>query len=341
MAQDQKRDSSVRIPAGTVRLPNPSAQPFVAALKTTRFFAVLFFWVAMVCVLAHVAAFVVAEWVGLYDEPTAAPAQAAPGEAAPGEAAATAPAPSPAAWARPGLSRGLLVSSAWAAEAAPASRPPGELFPNVPPEGAPARPPAGEKPPAKPAAPDEGAVPERAAAEAAPAAPAPAGEVEGTVAAPPAGEPVVGPPRLTPEQQAVRARYWRKLTANILGPARVVGILASILLAVTVFLYLQIALLGRLGGIRQITRSLFLLLVFLVTVLPWSTVFEGVHASSLFDFEQLLSDHALGLGRSADRVQAGLYYGRYFVFPVISMLLLGLAGIHFASGYSQSVLANE
>jgi len=59
MAQEQKRDQ-------TVRLPNPSAQPFVAALKTVRFFAVVFFWGTMVCGLAHVAAFVLTEWVGLY-----------------------------------------------------------------------------------------------------------------------------------------------------------------------------------------------------------------------------------------------------------------------------------
>jgi len=93
MAQEQKRDQ-------TVRLPNPSAQPFVAALKTVRFFAVLFFWVTMVCVLAHVAAFVLTEWVS-----------------EPAEEAVRAPAP----W------LGLVESSATAAE-------PGELFPNVAPE---------------------------------------------------------------------------------------------------------------------------------------------------------------------------------------------------------------
>jgi len=297
MAQEQKRDQ-------TVRLPNPSAQPFVAALKTVRFFAVLFFWVTMVCVLAHVAAFVLTEWVGLYSVSSASE---------PAEEAVRAPAP----W------LGLVESPATAAE-------PGELFPNVAPEQ-PSR-----KVPAESG--EANAASGQDAPE--PKAPEPGG-TEGTVVATPAGEQAQGSDEDTLQRRRVRARYYRELTANVLGPARAVGILASILLAVTVFLYLQIALLGRLGGIRQLTRSLFLLLLFLATVLPWGSVFEDVQASSLFDFEGLLSAHALGAAASDDSLEAAGYYGRYLVFPAISALLLGLAGIHFAGGYSRSVLANE
>ena len=71
MAQDLKRDQPVR-------LPNPSAQPFVAALKTARLFAVVFFWITMVSVLLYVVAFVLTEWVGLYDDPMAATAPVPP-----------------------------------------------------------------------------------------------------------------------------------------------------------------------------------------------------------------------------------------------------------------------
>ena len=299
MAQEQKRDQ-------TVRLPNPSAQPFVAALKTVRFFAVLFFWVAMVCVLAHVAAFVLTEWVGLY-RVSEEPAAAAPAE----EEAVRAPA----AW------LGLVESSASAAQ-------PGELFPNVEPEQTSPTPSAAE-----------GEAGEAGEEEAETPA---AFETEGTVAAPPNGEPAPEEADGDPDgRRLARARYYRELTANVLGPARSVGILASVLLAVTVFLYLQIALLGRLAGIRQLTRSLFLILLFLATVLPWGSVFEDVQASSLFDFEQLLSAHALGRGQAEDWVEAARYYGRFLIFPSASVILLALAGIHFAGGYSRSVLANE
>jgi hypothetical protein len=300
MAQEQKRDQ-------TVRLPNPSAQPFVAALKTVRFFAVLFFWVTMVCVLAHVAAFVLTEWVGVYRLSEDAEAASPAAEAV----------RAPAAW------LGLVESTAAAAQ-------PGELFPNVAPEQ------TGTKPAAEAgeSEPPAGETPSGADA-------APSDETEGTVVAPPNGAPDEASDDDALQRRQVRARYYRKLTANVLGPARAVGILASILLAVTVFLYLQIALLGRLAGIRQLTRSLFLILLFLATVLPWGSVFEDVQASSLFDFERLLSAHAMGMGASDDWVEAARYYGRFLVFPSISVMLLALAGIHFAGGYNRSVLANE
>jgi len=301
MAQEQKRDQ-------TVRLPNPSAQPFVAALKTVRFFAVLFFWVTMVCVLAHVAAFVLTEWVGAYR---------ASEEGEVEEAAQAVRAP--AAW------LGLLESSARAES-------PGELFPNVKPEGTAAASAAGQGEAGGDAAPPPAPQNETGAG---------AGEPEGTVVAPPNGAPDAGADEDLGQRRRVRAQYYRQLTANVLGPARSVGILASLLLAVTVFLYLQIALLGRLAGIRQLTRSLFLILLFLATVLPWGGLFEDVQASSLYDFERLLSAHAVGMGGSDDWVEVARYYGRFLVYPSVSVILLALAGLHFAGGYSRSVLANE
>jgi len=282
----------------TVRLPNPSAQPFVAALKTARFFAVLFFWVAMVCVLAHVVAFVLTEWVGLYDEPA-------------GDASAqTAPATASARGGTPWLA--LVESTASAA--------PGELFPNVEPEetSPPKQPAKPAPPPTPPAPPEEGTI-----------APVP----ETPEPAPSAG--------LTDDQRRARAQKYRQVTANVLRPARVVGVLSSMLLAVTLFLYLQIALLGRLMGIRQLTRALFTLLLFLVTVLPWGTVFEDVQACALYDFETLLSEHGTGVAGGDEMYSAAAYYGRFLVYPLVSLLLLAISGIEFASGYGQSVLANE
>jgi len=273
MAQEQKRDQ-------TVRLPNPSAQPFVSALKTARFFAVLFFWVTMVCVLAHAAAFFLMEWFGLYDVP-AAEARAAPDPAA-------APVGGPAG----GL--GLFESAALAADPA-----------------------AGETPAPPPSA------------------------TEGVDVAEP-GEAARKPAPLTAEQRRRRALYYRNLTAELLRPARVIGVLSAMLLAVTVFIYLQIALLGRLAGIRQLTRALFVLLLFLWTVLPWESVFEGFRTSALFNFEMLLEAHTARLGvATQDWVAQLMYFSEFLVMPVAAVLLLAWSGIQFASGYNRSVLANE
>jgi len=307
MAQEQKRDQMVR-------LPNPSAQPFVAALKTARFFAVLFFWVTMVCVLAHATTFFLMEWFGLYDVPAAeARVTAGPAPETVRESAARRSESTVETW------LGLFESAALAAD-------PGELFPNVEPALK-----SGKPAPSKPAA-------EESADE--PPAPEPSA-TEGVIVAEP-GSAAGKPAPLTPEQRRRRGLYYRNLTAGLLRPARIIGVLSAMLLAVTVFIYLQIALLGRLAGIRQLTRALFVLLLFLWTVLPWESIFEGFRTSALFDFEMLLEAHTARLGAAADDWVIQLsYYGRFLIMPVAAVLLLAWSGIQFASGYNRSVLANE
>jgi len=240
MAQEMRREPAVR-------LPNPGAQPFVAALKTVRFFAVIFFWLAMVCMLAHVAAFISIQWLGVYDEPAA-------------EAPETA--------------------------AAPAE---------------------------KDAAPDAESVQKEASRQG-----------------------------LSPAERHARAMQYRECTAALLKPLRAIGILMAILLLVTIFLYLQIALLGRLSGIRPLTSSLCLTLLFLATVVPWHNVFAELQFGSFFDFDLLLKAHAqwVKFGFS-DVYGAASYYLRFLALPLLSTLLLALAGVQFASGYRESVVVNE
>lgn len=253
MATDTKRDQPIR-------LPNPSAQPFVAALKQARFFAVVFLWIVMLCLLAHVAAFVLAEWVGVYDIPEGAAAET---------------------------------------EAAQ---------------------PADEEP----AADDTEPADEEAAADE-------GGEATGTVIAD--GD---GP---TLAERAEAAREWRQMTVRLVGPLRALGPIATVLLWVTLFVYLQIALLGRVSGIRQITSAVFLVLVFLATAVPWSEAFGWVSIGSFFDFGALLEARAAVA--EAGLTQAAMYYLRYLVMPLVSLVVLVAGWIQFARGYGESVVANE
>ncbi|HET6440893.1 MAG TPA: hypothetical protein VFH53_00835 [Phycisphaerae bacterium] len=261
MAQEMRREPAVR-------LPNPGAQPFVAALKTVRFFAVVFFWLAMVCMLAHVAAFISIQWLGVYDEPAAEPADTVI-EAAPSAGAAHGP--------------GLFESVAVAAPA------------------------------------EKGAAP---AAESV--------------------QKEVPRPGLSAVERFAGARQYRECTAALLKPLRAIGILMAILLLVTIFLYLQIALLGRLSGIRPLTSSLCLTLLFLATVVPWHNLFAELQFGSFFDFDLLLKAHAqwVKFGFS-DVYGAASYYLRFFALPLLSTVLLALAGVQFASGYRESVVVNE
>jgi len=331
MAQELRRDQAVR-------LPNPSAQPFVAALKTARFYAVVFFWITMICIASYAVAFVLMEWVGLYDAP-ALEAAAQPG---PAEKPATDPAkdkdpaePAPGAtsW------LGLLES---AAEAAP------------PPKAEPPKPPAKEaaKEPPKEhgfmgvpsGAPKAGAKAPQGEPEPPPALPAPAKppETEGKVVATPE---VPLPERAQPTagQQRERVQEYHHVTANILRPLRVVGTLTSLLLFLTLFLYLQIALLGRLAGIRQLTNALFLMLLFMAAVLPWDSVFPDFRISAFYDFGKLTAEHAARI-KEAGTIEIWkhvMYFARFFGAPAVAAMLLAWSGIQFAGGYGESVVANE
>jgi hypothetical protein len=436
MAQELRRDQPVR-------LPNPSAQPFVTALKTVRFFSVLFFWVAMVSVAAYAVAFVLMEWVGLYDAPplavqppseAKAPAEpgtpAEPAEKASEKSAATEksgekssepaeplpghrPALSPEKSAKPKTSAeksGAQGPSFFAlfentAQAAPEPKPapaktPGEpnfmgvpagpvrsaskdseapaapaeksgaqgpsffaLFENTA-QAAPEPKPAPAKTPGEPnfmgvpagsarsaskdsevpAAPAEkAAAPASAEKSVAPPAAAPSkegettGKIEGKAETP---LPERAPP--TPVERRLQAAKYHDMTMQILRPLRVIGTIFSLLLAASLFLYLQIALLGRLAGIRQLTNALFLMLLFLATILPWDSFLQDIHVSSFYEFAKLTAAHAARLqGDTGDFWKQALYFIRFLAMPLVSIGLLAWSGIQFAAGYSESVIANE
>lgn len=347
MAQEIRRDQPVR-------LLNPSAQPFVAALRTCRFFAVIFFWVTLVCVLAYTLAFAVTEWVGLYDEssrvqeamqvkpPAAEPAaEPAPAPAAPAAPAApeAPPAPAGTSW----LS--LFEGTAAAAPPPTAKRPPdkeGAGESPAPPSGTPKffgvpATPAGRETPKE--APKT--APAETPKETPPAAAAKEGESRGEAVANPE-TPLPERTPATPEQRRVRADYYYDVAVNILKPLRIVGVISSFLLGVTLFLYLQIALLGRLSGIKQLTSALFFLLLFFVTILPLESIFEGFRVNVFYDFTRLVSIHGERLaGNTGDFWEQAKYFARFFGLPLVSLFLLAWSGLQFASGYSESVVANE
>ena len=304
MATDLRRDVT------PVRLPNPSAQPFVAALKTARFFAVVFLWVTMVALLAHLAAFVLVEWVQFYDPPSSSSGTSAAGSAL-GDwgsglegVAAAAPAP-------PG--------PAPAAPIAPPAAPPAPTGPAASPK----------PPPAAPAAPIGPA--------AAPPEPPPAAEPQPQ---PPEAPKKEGPP--TPRDLARQRQDWRLLTAQLIEPLRVLGMLCAILLWVTMFIYLEIGLLGRLSGIREVTGAFFVMLLVLATVLPWHTWFAELPFGSFYRFADLWEAHGARLaGQGQDLLSTFRYYGRFLVLPMLSTALLIIAGLRFGRGYVESVVVNE
>jgi hypothetical protein len=342
MAQELRRDQAVR-------LPNPSAQPFVAALRTCRFYAVLFFWITMVCVVAYAAAFVATEWIGLYDVPRTEAARPVDGKPAAEPAAAPAAPAAPTAPVAPITSPAAPAGTSWLAifenTASAATTSPARESAEVPSKtptffGIPATP-TGAKDASRAVETPKKAAPDVTVKEAGDAAAAAAKEAEtkGEAVARPETPAVPERPAMTPQQ---KAQHYYDITVNILKPLRVVGVLSSFLLGVTLFLYLQIALLGRLAGIKQLTAALFFLLLFFATVLPWENIFEGFRVNVFYDFTRLVATHVQRMaGETGDFWEQAKYFARFLGLPLVSIALLAWSGLQFASGYAESVVANE
>jgi hypothetical protein len=157
------------------------------------------------------------------------------------------------------------------------------------------------------------------------------------------GEPATG--ALPPETEAsldearglVEERSAMYISA--LKPFRTMGMIASVLLWVSLFLFLQIALLGRLSGIRQLTLSVFLLMLFLASALPWNALFEGIGAGAFFRLKHLLVAHAQRLNGTG--YTTIWYYLRFLLTTLLALVLLLSSWINFSRGYEESVLLNE
>jgi len=245
-----------------VRLPNPTAESFVASLKVVHFFAVFFFWLVLVALALHLAAFLAFQ-VGLFDRALELKQRPPPAAVTPG----------------------------------PETAAPAETSNN---------------------------------------------RTEPAVGAATVSEvPVVEESGWWTTIQAKRTlRYIRPLMATM----RQVGLLASMLLLVTLFVYLEIALLGRLAGVRYLTISFFLVLFLVATVYSWEPLLAGARLlGSLYVLEDYLNSYTL-LKQHSSTYTFGdwtLHYSRFLVMPVLSFVLLVAGWQRFRRGYVESVVMNE
>lgn len=234
-----------------VRLANPTAEGFVASLKVVHFFAIFFFWLALVALLLHIAAFVVYqrgtfdEALGLQTREVAAPAAGDESESSPGA---------------------RTMASA-----------------------------------------DVGPSPELSGG----------------------GYPV-----------SERDKYVVQLIVTM----RLAGLLASVLLLVTLFVYLEISLLGRLAGVKYLTLSFFLIMLYVATVYNWQPLLPGMRIlGSLFVLDDFLDSYTRYVHRGDTLLlkEAFTHYARFLIMPLVSLVLLVFSWLRFRRGYEESVLMNE
>ena len=141
-----------------------------------------------------------------------------------------------------------------------------------------------------------------------------------------------------------RAQRSLEYVKQLLRTMRLVGLLASMLLLVTLCVYLEISLLGRLAGVRYLTMSFFLMLVFVATVYSWEPLLPGTRIlGSLYVVDEFLDSYTGYVQRhdTLSPAEAMSHYGRFLVMPVASLALLVFSWLRFRRGYEESVLMNE
>ena len=198
-----------------------------------------------------------------------------------------------------------------------------------------------------------------AASSTASAAPVANVAVKPQLPAPPAESPLsaasaAAPEAITPNEPAAaverpwwnaeRAREYMPLFRQTASTMRLVGLLCSALLLVTLFVYLEISLLGRLAGVRYLTMSFFLMLFFAFTVYSWEPLLPGNRiVGSLFTLDDLLNSYTVLLqrGKTLQINERVFYYIRFLALPLLSFVLLVASWLRFRRGYEESVLMNE
>lgn len=115
------------------------------------------------------------------------------------------------------------------------------------------------------------------------------------------------------------------------------GIIFSVLLVLTLFLTIHIMLVGRLIGVRDVTRALTTSFLLLVLLVPWQTllVTQGLTATDvvlpgiLSTWREVSTHVPMTGGEMGPQV---LYWARFAAFPIFGLILLLLIQVRSGRG---------
>ncbi len=95
----------------------------------------------------------------------------------------------------------------------------------------------------------------------------------------------------------------------------------SVLYCLTMLFCLKVSIVGRLGGLKHITRALFISLVFVVLLLPWQLLFGGIFVGAMYTCEELLkAGSSLGEKGSLGTSVVYLRFTGYWLVVVVLLI---------------------
>jgi hypothetical protein len=134
------------------------------------------------------------------------------------------------------------------------------------------------------------------------------------------------------------AQLLEKLDAERLARtvecANGIMVVTMVLYTLALFFSLMVSLVGRLGGIRHISRAFFLSVIMLVLVIPWQTLVESHMPGVVYTFPELL--HWLAI-KNESLLNTVLYYLRFSGYWLVFLLLL-LASQMRSGRWTKSIL---
>jgi hypothetical protein len=111
-----------------------------------------------------------------------------------------------------------------------------------------------------------------------------------------------------------------KRLAGLIRLVNFVLILMAVLYCLTMLFSLKVSMLGRLGGINHIAGAFFLSLAFVVLLLPWQRLFDGIVFGAMYTPDELLSRCAAA--KDSHIFGTILHYLRFTGYWLLVLLLL-------------------
>ncbi|MBC8106726.1 MAG: hypothetical protein H7Z14_09070 [Anaerolineae bacterium] len=127
------------------------------------------------------------------------------------------------------------------------------------------------------------------------------------------------------------APFWQDLARYAIGASDFIGVAGTILLALVLYLIVQIMVVGRLIGVSRVIAALIWTFVVLLLVFPWQaflrdhvfTSREWMLPGVLYTWDELINRVTIGTrGQEQDIKILVLHWARFVAWPLVAVILL-------------------
>jgi hypothetical protein len=134
--------------------------------------------------------------------------------------------------------------------------------------------------------------------------------------------------------EAVQANRWYAAAEIVLPLAEFVGQISCLMLLVCYLVASNVALSGRLGGVRGSLAAFFGVLVVFAILFPWDRWMGGLRGHMQVPGVYFTIDEVTNIPTEfAGRVPEVLHYVRYLGYPLLALIIVFVADRRFARGY--------